>query len=121
VETESPSMSHVAILFIWFGLVVANVEIIEKTNEKIVQVHLGEARIRNGYYKIVQSTNIENLGTLTSRIKATAEKYLQGFPTTLNIIKDKCEIITRRKSEPTKSSKQTQESNNLDRLGNKMD
>lgn len=68
-------------------------EIIDKSNEKIVEFHIGEARIRNGFLKIVQITNIENLSTLTSRIKATAEKYLQKSPTTLDIIRAKCKKI----------------------------
>jgi hypothetical protein len=70
------------------------VEIIEKTNEKIINFHRGEARIKNGCFKIIHNTNLENLSKLTLRIEATAEKCLHDHPIIYNIIKNRCNQVT---------------------------
>ncbi len=88
-------LAHFSIL--WFIIKIlsasANLDIIDKTNEKIVKFHLGDARLRNGFFHIIHRTNLENLKLLTNRIEATAEKCLAGQHIILSIITTKCKEL----------------------------
>ncbi len=73
----------------------AKLEIINRNSEKIVKIQLGRAKLSNGFFNIIHNTNLLDLKTLTTRLEATSEKLLQDHLVTKEIIKRRCNEITK--------------------------